>query len=178
MFSLRLKLNLSTICFEFSISHYVRSTKERWDKEWCAVSVACRGGNWLNYVRNADETLLSCEVETILDHLEDLLNDRLHSSGQLAFIEPDFILILNPKKDLTKDAKYLYVAPGYEIQDIDMEWKIVFRDGKSNDHYLSLRFYREDLTHLQKYLSFITGKISQSDAEIQKMIESGVLCPF
>lgn len=170
-----LKLDLSGINFEFRILHYVKSTKEKWDDEWCSIGIAYQSGKWLNYVRDSDDTLLSCEIETILDNLSDLLDDRLEFSKQIEFIEPDFALIFNPKKDLTKDARYTYIAPGYEIEDIDMEWRIFFWNDGLTENYLSLRFYREDLIYLQKYLSLITGKISKRDIDVQKMIENGVL---
>jgi hypothetical protein len=64
-------------------------------------------------------------------------NIQASSSKRLELIEPDFVLLLNPKKDLAKDARYAYAAPRsrYGMEDIDVEWKIVFRDGELTDHY-------------------------------------------
>lgn len=43
-------------------------------------------------------------------------------------MEPDFVFLLYPIKDLRTDPKYTYVAPGHEFQDIYVEWRVFFWD--------------------------------------------------
>lgn len=169
------KINLSGIIFQIKILEYSKSTKEKWDEEWCNIEIGYKSEKWLDYMSTSDEMLLSSEIEMILGVLSDLLCDKLEKTQEMIFIEPDFHLVFNPQKDLTKDPKYTYISPGYEIEDIDMEWKIFFWDEGLTDNYLSLRWYREDLEKLQKYLMLVTSQITDDDQDIQKMIMDEIL---
>lgn len=167
-----LKLDLSGTTFEFRVLNYNPTHTDNWYDQWCQINLACHRESWLNFSLY-DENLLSCEIDEILKSIDDLLNDRLNEPTELTFIEPDFTFIFNPKKDLTKDPRYTFVRPGYEIEDIDTELKISFWNGGLTANYLSLRFYRKDLLDLRNYLLLATRKITETDKSIQEMIKSG-----
>ena len=107
--------------------------------------------------------------------LADLLNDRLTAPTEFNCIEPDFNFILNPKKDLRLDPKVLYVRPGCEIVDIDMEWKISFLDEGLTDNYLSVSLVRSDIECLLSYLRLVMGEVQESAPEIKALMNKGVV---
>lgn len=102
---------------------------EEWDSEWCRCDFLFASGDWLNYHKENDEVLLC--------------------------IEPDFVFELYPQMDLREDPKYTYVQPGYEIQDIYVEWKIYFWHGGLTDNYLTITLGREDIARLRDYLKLV-----------------------
>ena len=102
------KLNLNGIVMNMRIKGYEPSEKDKWDYQWCDVDFSFIGESWLNYQRDNDEVLLSCEVEELAQALDDLLADRLLEVKTIECIEPDFNFILHPKRDLRNDPKYLY----------------------------------------------------------------------
>lgn len=61
--------------------------------------------------------MLFDEVVDIEEKLTMLLNDELNEITEITCIEPDFIFILHPKRDLREDPRYTYVREGYEIED-------------------------------------------------------------
>lgn len=132
-----LKLDLSGIKLSMQIRNYRKVSDDDWDSVWCKTDFAFVSDEWLNYRKDNDEVFLAREIEDLAKSLDDLLNDRLNAPTEFNCIEPDFNFILNPKKDLRLDPKVLYVRPGCEIVDIDMEWKISFLDEGLTDNYLS-----------------------------------------
>ena len=92
------------------------------------------------------------EVDTILSKIEDILNGGIGDSSVLECVEPDFRFTFHPQKDLTKDPGYTYVAPGYEIEDIKLEWSVYFWDGGLTENRLTLVLSRRDIVALRQYL--------------------------
>lgn len=172
------KLDLCGIDMILRIKGYEPSTKEKWDYQWCDVDFSFVGDSWLNYQRDNDEVLLSCEVEELAQSLDDLLSDKLSEVKTIECIEPDFNFILHPKRDLRDDPKYTYVQKGYEIADIYMEMKIFFWHEGLTDNHLSVTFDRTDIQYLRNYLFLIIGKLKKDDKCIVEMIEKEVILKY
>lgn len=77
---------------------------------------------WLNYQIVSDETMLAAEVEDVRDKINDLLHDKLDKPEKIECIEPDFTFLLHPKEDIRNNPDVVYVKPGCEIADIDMDF--------------------------------------------------------
>lgn len=146
-----LKLDLCGIQLDFEIRNYKPSAADNRFTEWCLVDFHVCSGKWLDY--HIDGELLMCdEVDEIIAHIDNLLNDGVGELHTCECIEPDFRFAFSPQKDRTKDPRYTYVAPGYEIEDIKLEWSVYFWDGGLTENRLTLVFVREDIVALQRYL--------------------------
>ena len=169
------KLNLNGIVMHMRIKDYEPSKNNIWDCQWCSIDFSFTSEPWLNYQCDNNSVMLSCEVETLVDALDALLNDKLIDVKTIECIEPDFNFILHPKRDLRNDPKYTYVQEGYEIEDIYMDMKISFWNGGLTDNFLSVRFDRNDIQYFRNYLLWVIGKVDKKDAEILDMIKNGIL---
>lgn len=170
-----LKLDIDGIIFRLQIHGYRPPTTENWDSQWCRIDLSLASRNWLNYIIENDEVLLSCEVQTLAESLEKLLNDGLNEISEIECIEPDFKFILHPKKDLRNDPKYVYVREGYEIEDISMEWVVSFWNDGLTNNYLSMEFDRDDIEYLSNYLNMVMGNIDKKSETITDMINKGLI---
>ena len=172
---MRLKIDLNGIMLRLKIMGYTPSTQEDWDSQWCDVDFSFSSGNWLDYHRENDEVLLSCEVEALAENIEKLLNDELNEITEISCIEPDFNFILHPKRDLREDPKYTYIREGYEIADIYMEWTVTFWNEGLTDNYLSVTLDREDMKILLVYLNYVVGKYATDSQEVEDLIRRDFL---
>ena len=155
-----LEIDASGIEIKLRINGYVPSTKDNWDSQWCQCDFLFSSGEWLNYHKENDEVLLSCEVEELEEYLTKLLNNELTEVKEIACIEPDFVFVLHPQSDRREDPKYTYVQPGYEIEDIYLEWKIFFWNGGLTDNHLIVTLDRDDIKVMRDYLSLVTKKLN------------------
>ena len=92
------------------------------------------------------------EVDDLVIVLSDLLDGKVSEPRELPMTEPDFVFMLYPQKDLRNDPKYTYVAPGYEIQDIYVEWRIYFWNGGLTDNFLTITLDRGDIEAFRDFL--------------------------
>ena len=168
---MRLKIDLNGILLRLNIKDYEPSQQDRWDCQWCHVDFSFSSGSWLDYHKENDEVLLSCEVETLAENLGKLLNDEIAEITELPCIEPDFNFVLHPKRDLRDDPEYTYVREGYEISDIYMEWTTTFWNNGLTDNYLSVTLDRDDIHILLGYLNYVTGKLNKQDPLIVELIK-------
>ncbi len=167
---MRLKIDLGGILLRLKIKRYEPSTNEDWDTQWCRVDFSFSAGDWLDYHKENDEVLLSCEVEALAQSIDALLNDQLNEITEIACVEPDFRFILHPTKDLRNDPKYIYVREEHEIEDVYMEWILsIWSDGLTG-HYLSFLLDREDLKILLTYLEYVMKKFTLEDHEIKELV--------
>ena len=175
--ALWLRLDIGGIDLHFRISHYRKSTEEKWDTQWCEIDLTLQASNWLNYHISSSEIMLSLEVESLRDGIKALLNDELSEVDTHECIEPDFQFVLYPKQDVRNNPGVLYVKPGFEIADVDMEFVVTFwdRDGALSSNRLVLSFGRRELERLLLYLQLVTGLISENDEMITNMISEGSL---
>ncbi len=169
-----LYLDLDGINFHFRISDYQKSTKTNYYDQWCKIDLTLQSENWLDY-KISSSILLSYEVEILRNKLSALLFNKIKSTEELDFIEPDLSFVLNPQKDLTLDPNYTYVAPGHEIADIVTDLRVHLWDAGITENYISLCFDREDIEALYFYLSLLTKQIKEDDPSIKKYIESDII---
>ena len=170
-----MKLNLSGITLRFRVREYQKSQKDDWDSNWCKTDCSFVAEPWLNYCQTGAEILLAYEVEKLANKMEELLTCGRVSSEVLQCIEPDFHFIFHPKEDLTTNPNILYVAPGCEIEDIHLEWKVLFwNGGQPTGNYLSVTLSRPDIEHFLIYLQWILGTRTIGDEEIQKRIARNI----
>lgn len=153
-----LELDASEIEIKLQINGYVPSTKDNWDSQWCRCDYLFSSGDWLNYHKEDDEVLLSCEVEELEECLTKLIDNEMSEIKEIACIEPDFVFVLHPQSDRREDPKYTYVQPGYEIEDIYLEWKIFFWNGGLTDNHLVVMLGRDEIISVRDYLLAVTKK--------------------
>lgn len=170
-----LKLDIDGIIARLQIRNYVRVPDDDWDSTWCKTDFSFISEPWLNYCKENDEVFLASEIDSFKNTLESFLNDQLTEQTEYECIEPDFCFVLNPKKDLRLDPRCTYVPQGYEIVDIDMEWRISFWHDGLTANYLSVTLNRESIEYLLIYLKLITGELASEDRVIHRMIQAGVL---
>ena len=168
---MRLKIDLNGILFRLNIKDYEPSQQDRWDCQWCHVDFSFSSDSWLDYHQENDEVLLSCEVETLAESLDKLLNDEITEITELPCIEPDFNFVLHPKRDLREDPKYIYIREGCEIADIYMEWTTTFWSDGLTANYLSVTLDRDDMRILLGYLNYVRGKLNKQDPLIAELIK-------
>lgn len=168
-----LKLDLSGIRLSMQVRNYRKVSADDWDSTWCKTDFAFVADEWLNYRKDNDEVFLAREIEDLAKSLDDLLNDRLKAPTEFNCIEPDFNFILTPKKDLRLDPKVLYVRPGCEIVDVDLEWKISFWHDGLTANYLSVTLDRTDIESLLLYLRLVIGEVQESDPTIKALMSKG-----
>ena len=154
---MKLILDAEGIKITFEIKNY-RKTTNKDDPDWCECSYSFIAGKWLNYSGENEEVLTCDEIEYLLEEIEKLLNDQLESNKELEFIEPDFSFELVTKKDLRNDERYVYIAKGHEIVDINLYWCVHFWDeGCLTDNSLRISLSREDIVKLRNYLKEIVN---------------------
>lgn len=171
-----LKLNLDGIIVSLRIQQYRKTDRSNWDDVWCKVDFSFCSEPWLNYHKEYEEILLAREVDSLSDALEKLLNNQLNEPTEFPCIEPDFVFNLNPKEDVRNNPRLVYVRPGYEIVDIDMEWQVNFwDDGCLTANYLTVVLGREEIEYLLTYLKIVTGQLSEQDSQIQELIAKGII---
>ena len=170
-----LKLDLSGINLSMQIKNYRKTSEEDWLSVWCKTDFSFVADKWLNYCEDDSEVFLAREIEDLAKSLDDLLNGRLDAPTEFNCVEPDFNFVLNPKKDLRLDPKVLYVRPGCEIVDIDMEWKISFWHDGLTANYLPVTLDRTDIESLLLYLRLVMGEVKENAPEIKALMSKGII---
>lgn len=171
----RLRIDLDGIVVSLEVRGYQPPSHDDWDVQWCKVDFSFCSGEWLNYHKENDEVLLSCEVKTLAENIQQLLNDELKEETEISCIEPDFGFVLQPKRDLREDPKYVYIREGLEIADVYMEWVVSFWNDGLTCNYLSVTLDRKDLTILLAYLNYVIGKLGDDDPSIAQLMQQGLI---
>ena len=153
-----LKLDVHGLMVQLNIKDFVKSNQDTWDSDWCHVDFSFRLEGVVDYNRLDNEVLLSDEVVDIEEKLTMLLEDQIDQITEIVCIEPDFVFVLYPKKDLRDDPKYTFIQEGYEIEDIFVEWKIYFWNQGLTDNYLTVTLNRKHIKQLRDYLLEVIRK--------------------
>ncbi len=152
------ELDASGIKIRLKIKNYKRTNREIWASEWCACDFQFYSYDWLNDYRENNELLLSSEIDDIHDSLSKLLDNKIRQTEEIICIEPDFAFKLFPQKDLSRDPSNTHLRPGYEMQDICLEWKIYFYEGEVSENYLTITLYRDQIESFRDYLELVKSK--------------------
>lgn len=140
-----LKLNLGDIILTLRISGYHKTRTEDWDREWCKIDFSLQSGDWLNYKITQDETLLCCEVDSLVSDLTALKQGTMKEEKSTHFIEPDF--------------EFRYV-PGKKKMTYYVEWIVNFWDTQKalTANYLLLTLDAMDIANLLNYLRHVQSE--------------------
>lgn len=157
---MRLNLNLDGMEIWLGVNGYTPSTRENWDYQWCDVDFSFKFENVINYRKDDDEVLLSCEIEEIVSVFTKLLNDEYTEKFRLGFIEPDFEFEILPKDDKG---------------DMLVEWHVNLWHEGLTGNYFSVCLDRNDISTMRDYLKCIVGTLSKDSIEIQELITKGII---
>jgi hypothetical protein len=171
-----LKMDLDGIIVSLQVKAYKKVTDDDCCSTWCETDFSFVSKPWLNYQKVNDEVFLARELDDLSDILEELLENRLSEKTKFNCVEPDFNFILNPIKDLRLDPNVICVSPGHEFVDIDMEWQVYFWHDGLTANYLSVTLNREEIEYLSTYLQLVTGKISEDDPAVKRLIQRNIIC--
>lgn len=140
-----LKLNLGDIIVTFKVSGYHKNRTNDWDAEWCKIDLTLQAGDWLNYRIINDETLLCCEIDSIVSDLTALKWNAFEDIKIAHFIEPDF--------------EFRYV-PGKRKMAYTVSWIINFWDNKKalTSNFIHLELDAMDIANLLNYLRHIQSE--------------------
>lgn len=152
------EIDASGIKIKLQINGYKPTNKENWDSEWCRCDFLFTSGDWLNYHKENDEVLLCSEIDELAETLTELLDNRILEEREMLCIEPDFIFKLYPETDSRDNPQYTYIQPGYEIQDIYLEWRIYFWYEGHTDNYLTITFDRDKIESFRDYLVLVGSR--------------------
>ncbi len=173
---MRLQVDLNGILLQLNIHDYQPSTDDAWFCEWCRTDFSFSSKSWLNYHKEDDEILLSHEVETLAQMIDDLLSDNLTQPATMNCVEPDFTFTAYPQRYLQSDTENGLICAKPILEDVHMEWRIRFwePDGLT-DNYLSVTLYRTHLQILLAYLNCVIGKLFIDNPNIQYLIQNRYL---
>lgn len=170
-----LKLDLEGMKVQLQIKGYEPSSRDHWDFQWCKVDFTFVFPGCLNYMKQDDEVLLSCEVEELEAKLDDFINDKIIKSETLEFIEPDFVFEFQPGYNMVEAGVCSYAAPGHEMSAAFMVWKVrLWQDGLT-DNYFSTTLEKEDMRILRDYLRLVVGKLGKDSIEIRELVAKGII---
>ena len=156
--------NLDGIDVILRIDNYQSPSNHDYGDWWCDCGFSFRMGKMaeiIDYRKDHDELLMPEEVDELANVLTNLLDGKITQPMEFTITEPDFQFILYPIKDLRTDSKYTYMAPGYEYQDIFVEWRVYFWNGWLTNNFLTLTLYRDDIVALRDFFeSIMRGNVS------------------
>ena len=143
-------IDVDGVRIQMQVKGYEKSNKQNWDDLWCTCDFAFSSGSWLNYHKESDETLLSCEIEQLAKALSELLDNKLTDIKEIECLEPDFRFKLYPQIDLKGRQGY---SPDFDIQDVYLEWRVYFWcEGGITDNHLTVILDRDEIEKLKDYL--------------------------
>lgn len=173
----RLNLNLNGILLTLRIKNYQKpfDPDSDWTSAWCKVDFSFISEPWLHYRQADSEVFLAREIDTLSEVLQSLLTDGLTGPMEFICMEPDFYLVLHPKRDLRDDPRVLSISLGHELEDIRMEWRVSFWNEGLTKNHLSVSLAREEIEALLTYLRLISGQLSESDPAVGELIRKNII---
>lgn len=175
---MRLKLNLSGITAELSITGYVPDSAD-----WCKSDFVFRSEDWLNYHGENRELFTAFDLEYLVRHLWELVRGEMQEVTSYWCFEPDFTFVMMPAREVQSQPGLIILnedkSVGSRFYDICMEWRVGFwyRGHGFSGNYLSLDMGAQEVRYFLAYLELVMGKRTEEDREIAEMMEKGILVP-
>lgn len=92
-----------------NIKGYQPSDEESLSYQWCKVDFYFDFPGYINYSRQDDEVMLSCEIETLESKIDDFINDRINEKETLEFIEQDFDFVFLPSYNKVESGESIHM---------------------------------------------------------------------
>ena len=153
-----LELEVDGIKVKFEIRGYLLTNRSNWEREWCQIDYSFSFGESLNYHKENYESLLSCEIDYLVEQLANLLNNKLTEEIEISFLEPDLEFVLFPSFDIRNNPNVIYVQPGFEMSDITLEWRIYFNAQGATSNFLTITLDRNEINCLLEYLKSVQNQ--------------------
>lgn len=155
-----MKLNLDIDGMKFSIKIEEYRPNQDEDGNFVKATYSFEFQDIIKYHKERDEVFLSCEIDKLIEYMEQLLNDELSEITSYDCIEPDFEFIFNPK---------------YNNIDIDLELRVYLYNPLLTCNYFSVLFNREQIKELHTYLSLITNKYTEENDKVKELVKKGII---
>lgn len=153
-----IKLNIDGMIFKLKIEDY--KPNQDTNGNFVKASYSFIFKDIIKYEKERDEVLLSSEIDILIKHLRELLDDEMKDIVSYDCIEPDFEFIFNPK---------------YDDIDIDMELRVYLYNPMLTCNYFSVLFNRTQIEQLYTYLSLITKRINREDEKVKQLLKEGII---
>ena len=147
-----LELEVDGIKVKLEIRGYLSTDRSNWYSEWCKIDYSFSFKDSLNFHKENYESLLSCEIDYLVEQLANLLDNKITETVEISFLEHDLEFVLSPSFDVRTNPNVIYVEPGFEISDITLEWRIYFNDQWATANYLTITLDRNEINSLLEYL--------------------------
>lgn len=158
---MRLRLDLQGMRIDLEIKGYHNSNSNNKFDNWCQVSYSFVFPDCINYSKQDDEILLSCEVEDLKEMLDDFIDGKITEKITQGFIEPDFEFVFIPPRNKFETGECVCATTGFEMSPPVVEWKIQLWDGGLTDNYFSTTLTMEEIKAFRDYLSKVIDNNKQ-----------------
>ena len=155
---MKLSLDLEGVIFSIEISDYRNPQKDDGGYFWCLVNLYCHSKN-IDYKLINDEALESSEVDSVLKYCTALLEGELSVAHTIEPLEPYLAFEYIP------DTVYGAI----------MKLKLILWDVGPSENCIDLVLFEEEIEYLRNYLLLVTGQINESNQDIVKMIDEGII---
>lgn len=153
-----LELEVDGIKVKFEIRGYLLTDRSNWYSEWCKVDYSFSFKDSLNFHKDNYESVLSSEIDYLVEQLANLLDNKITETVEIKFLEPDLEFVLSPSFDIRTNPNVIYVEPGCEISDISLEWRIYFNDQWATANFLTITLDRDEINSLLEYLKSVQNQ--------------------
>lgn len=171
-----LKLDSEGMKIELQINNYELSNKEDWDDQRCAVDFAFKFPECIDYVRNHNGIILSCEVEMLEEKINNFLHNKILNGEVIELLEPDFVFELLPRIDAIGTGVCRGVTSENKLSTPLMKWKVNLWNGGLTDNYFSTTLGEKDLRIFRDYLRLVMGTMDVNGEKIKAYIKAEYIC--
>ena len=142
--------------FELSVVKYNSNS------DWSEIRLAVKNA-YMNYC-DCCELLQGCEVDYVIEKLNDLIYDRISKETDITFIEPDITMHLSPSHKYVSQRGKIWCSAGHGTIDCYLDIKIHFRDlsGVYGGEEWTIMLNRNEIMMLLDGVETEVGKLKKS----------------